>query len=147
MKSGICYFAAEFVDHRSNKWKICFKTSPPDLFPTGLARKVIRLCNGFKINATILFILFYISLFFRKGSPVFEMCWFNMGIAKCLNSLRPSAPSVKQANVEKKWTKPPWQPLTSPPTGNGHRNNTFQTGASLSEQRASYFKYISSFGT
>ena len=36
-----------------------------------------------------------------KGSP-------------CLNSFRPPAPSVKRANVEKKYLKPSWQALTPP---------------------------------
>ena len=34
-----------------------------------------------------------------KGSPLFEMCWFYMGIAQIALDPRPS---IKQANVEKK---------------------------------------------
>ena len=71
VKSGICYFAAELVEHRPNKWKICLKTSPPDLFPTGLAKKVIRLCNGFKINATIFFHFILHFTLFSQGKPRF----------------------------------------------------------------------------
>ena len=46
-----------------------------------------------------------------KGKPLFEMCWFYMGIAQI--ALDPPL-SVKQANMELKCPKPSWQVLTPP---------------------------------
>ena len=49
----------------------------------------------------------------RLGKPLFEMCWFYMGIAQIALE-PPLPPSVKRANVEKKCPKPSWQAFTPP---------------------------------
>ena len=63
------------------------------------------------------------------GKPLFEMCWFYMGIAQIALD-----PCVKGANVEKKVPQTILASLythPSPLTGNAHMygNNTFQKGA------------------
>ena len=84
------------------------------------------------------------------GKPLFEMCWFCMGIAQI--ALDPLPPTIKQANVEKKCLKPSWQALTplgkrgkkvpqtilaslyTSPLRAIYGNNTFQKGTSLSRK-------------
>ena len=62
------------------------------------------------------------------GKPLFEMCWFYMGIAQI--ALDPPPLSVKQANVEKKCPKPSWQALT--PSGKRGEKVPYTIMASLS---------------
>ena len=67
---------------------------------------------------------------FSIGKPLFEMCWFYMGIAQIALD-RPRLPSFKRANVEE---KVPQTILASPPlTGNAHMETThFKKGLPFS---------------
>ena len=72
------------------------------------------------------------ALIFELGKPLFEMCWFYMGIAQI--ALDP-APPLSNGQTRKKLNHSPGKPLHLPPTPYGqcrYGNNRFQKGASLS---------------
>ena len=65
-----------------------------------------------------------------SGKPLFEMCWFYMGIVQI--ALDPTPP-VKRANMGKKCAQTILASLYTPPYGQcPYGNNTFHKGGSLS---------------
>ena len=53
--------------------------------------------------------MYFISIYFELGKPLFEMCWFYVGLTQITLD---TPPLCQMGEQEKKCPKPSWQALT-----------------------------------
>ena len=71
------------------------------------------------------------------GKPLFEICWFYMGIAQI--ALDPPSPLCQTGKCGKKCSKPSWQALTPPTTTT---TNTITTATNTRRKTVFIYNFL-----